>query len=271
MTSSTIVAGRKKSTPLWQLAGVVVLLAVAVGGAAQVGKLALLAVVALMQVALLIGGLAIAEPPSPRGVIAIGLGTAVAADAFAAFGSSTLSPLAGVLAVSVLASVVVQLSRGVARARMTEAIAACMSVAVGAVSAATLLVLVRQHGGAEQVTAAALAATVAVLTARCVDRVLPVPHVADGLEQGGLGIILGSMAGTAATVFYASTGTTLTPQSGALLGWAVALVAVLTDLAASYALLAAPSRPPYAFAAGPLAALAAAAPVAYVLGLLVVG
>jgi len=79
------------------------------------------------------------------------------------------------------------------------------------------------------------------------------------------------MAGTAATVFYASTATSLTPQTGALLGWAVALVAVLADLAASYAALVAPSRPPYSFAAGPLVALTAAAPVAYLLQLLVVG
>jgi hypothetical protein len=120
------------------------------------------------------------------------------------------------------------------------------------------------------VTAAALATAVAVLTARTVDRALPVPHVAAGVDRGGLGIILGSMTGTAAATIYASTVTPLTPQAGALLGWAVALVAVLADLAASYALLAAPARPAYSFAAGPLVALTAAAPVAYLLGLLMV-
>jgi hypothetical protein len=101
--------------------------------------------------------------------------------------------------------------------------------------------------------------------------VLPVPHVGVGVERGGIGIILGGMAGTATTTFYAAGAVTLTPQTGALLGWAVALVAVLADLAASYAVLAARSRPWYSFAAGPLVALTAAAPVAYLLQLLVVG
>lgn len=263
---------RSKPAPLWQVAGAVVVLAVAVGAAAQTSTLALLIVVALMQLVLLVGWLAIADPPSPRGVVAIGLGTAAAADAIAGFGTSaSLDPLAAVLALAVLATIVVQLARGVARARVTEAMSASLGVAVGAVSVATLLVLLRQSGGTEAVTAAALAASVAVFTARCVDKVLPVPHVAAGVDRGGLGIILGSMAGTAATAFYASTVTSLNPQTGALLGWAVALVAVLADLAASYAVLAAPSRPAYSFAAGPLVALTAAAPVAYLLKLLVVG
>lgn len=266
------VSARPKAPPLWRVAGATVLLAAAVVGAAQEGTVALLVVVALMQVVLLVGWLAIANPPSPRGVIAVGIGAAIASDAFAAFAEpASLRPLAAVLAFSVVATVVLQLARGVARARVTEAMAATLGVAVGAMSVATLLVLFRQHAGTQAVTAAALAAAVAVLTARCVDKVLPVPHVAAGVDRGGLGIILGSMAGTAATAYYATTVVTLTPQTGALLGWAVALVAVLADLAASCALLAAPGpRPWYSFATGPFMALTAAAPVAYLLGVLVV-
>lgn len=264
--------GQSKPAPLWQVAGAVVVLALAVGAAAQTSTVALLIVVALMQALLLIGWLAIADPPSPRAVIAIGVGTAIAADALATYGTSaSLDPLAAVLAFAVLAAILLQLARGVARARVTEAMSASLGVAVGAVSVATLLVLLRQTGGMEAVTAAALAASVAVFVARCVDKVLPVPHVAAGVERGGLGIILGSMAGTAATAFYASTVTSLTPQTGALLGWAVALVSVLADLGASYAVLATRSRQAYFFAAGPLVALTAAAPVAYLLKLLVVG
>ncbi len=271
MTSATAKPTRAKPARLWRIASTVVVLASCVAGAAQLGTVALLIVVAMMQAVLLAGWLAVAQPPSPRGVVAIGASAAVAADLLAAFGSqASLTPLAWVLGLAVLATIVVQLARGVARARVTEAMAASLGAALAAVSVATLLVLLRQDAGAQVVTAAALAAAVAVLTARGVDRVLPVPHVAVGVERGGLGIILGSMTGTAATAFYAASTTSLTPRTGALLGWAVALVAVLADLAASYALIAAPSRPVYSFAAGPLVALTAAAPVAYLLGLLVV-
>lgn len=276
MTSTTHIgsraSARPKAAPLWPVALTVGLLAGAVGGAAQVSTVALLVVVALMQVVLLVGGLAVAHPPSPWGGAAIAIATSAAADLFAAFGRpAALSSLAAVVAFAVLATVVVQLSRGVARARVTEAMAACLGVALGAVSAATLLVLLRQHGGREAVTAAVLAAAVAVLTARCVDRVLPVPRVSPGIERGGLGIVLGSMAGAAAAAGYASTATPATPLTAALVGWSVALVAVLSDLAACYALVTAPARSAYTFAAGPLVALTAAAPVAYLLALMVVG
>lgn len=270
-TSVTSRLGRPRPAPLWRIAGAIVVLGVAVAGAAQLGTVALLIVVVLMQAVLLIGWRAVADPPSPRGVIATAVATAAAADILAAFRApASLTPLAVVIAFAVLVTIMVQLARGVARARVTEAMAASLGAALGAVSVATLLVLLRREGGPEAVTAVALAAGIAVLTARSADRVLPVPHVAPGVERGGLGIILGSMTGTAATVFYASTVTSLTPRTGALLGWAVALVAVLADLAASYALIAAPARPAYSFAVGPLLALTAAAPVAYLLSLVMV-
>lgn len=265
------VSGRSRQAPLWGIAGAIVAVAGSVAGAAQLNTVALMVVAAIMQALLLVGWLMITDPPSPRGVVVIAVGTAVAADVLAAFGTqASLAPLAGVVGFAVVATILVQLARGVARARVTEAMSASLGAALAAVSVATLLVLMRQDGGPEAVTATALAAAVAVLTARCVDRVLPVPHVAIGVERGGLGIILGSMTGTAATAVYASTVVSLTPRGGALLGWAVALVAVLADLAASYVLIEAAPRSVYSFAAGPLVALTAAAPVAYLLGLLVV-
>jgi hypothetical protein len=249
----------------------VLFLASAGTAAARAGTGALLIFVAGVQIVLITGWLVATDPPSPRAVVTIALGTAAGADALAAFATPpALTPIAGVLGLAVLATVVVQLARGVARARVTEAMASTLSLAVAATSVAAILVLRRQHGGQEAVTAAAIAGGVAQMTARFVDFVLPVPHVAPGVPHGGLGIIIGSMTGTAAGAFFAAV-PSLTAHGSAFFAWAVALVAVLADLAAAYAIASAPTRPRYSFVAGPLMALVATAPVAYLLSLLLVG
>ncbi len=210
------------------------------------------------------------DPPSPRAVAAVAIGTAAASDFLAAFATRpSLASLSGVLGLSVLATIVVQLARGVARARVTEAMAATLGLTVAVVSVAAILVLRRQYGGLEVVTAAAIAGGVGLMTARFVDFVLPVPHLAPGVAHGGLGIVIGSMTGTAAGAFFASV-PSLSAQAGAFFAWAVALVAVLADLAAAYAIASAPTRPRYSFVAGPLMALVAVAPIAYVLASLLV-
>jgi hypothetical protein len=248
----------------------VLLVAGGVTAAAWAGTIPLLATVAGVQVVLVAGWLIATEPPGPGAVAAVALGTSAAADGLAAVATPpSLAPLAGVVGLSVLATIVLQLARGVARARVTEAMAAGLGLAVAVASVAAILVLRRQHGGQEVVTAAAIAGGVALLTARFVDFVLPVPHLAPGVRHGGLGIVIGSMAGTAAGAFFGNV-PSLTPHATAFFAWAVALVAVLADLAAAYALSSTPRRPPYSFVAGPLMALVAIAPVAYLLALLMV-
>ncbi len=267
----TVLPTRRASGHLAGVAGTVVVFASAVVGSARLGSTALLVVVAAVQLLLFVGWFVVTAPPGPRGVAAVAGATAIAADAVAAFGPRpTLAPLAGILALSVAATMMVQLARGVARARVTEAMAATLVLGLAATSLASLLILARMHGGRAAVIAMALAAGAALITDRCVDLVLPVPHVAPGVDRGGLGVVLGSMVGTAVSAYYAASVTVLTPRTGALLGWAVALVAVLSDLGASYALVSAPRRPAYSFVSGPLIALTAAAPIAYLLGLLVI-
>lgn len=268
----TVLPSRRAPGHLLGVAGTVLVFAGGMAATARLGALALLGVVVLAQVVTGLGWLLVTAPPSPRAVVAVGAGTALAADGLAAFDrGTTLAPLAGVLGLAVAATMILQLARGVARARVTEAMASSLGLAAMTVALSTLLVLARQHGGREVVTAGALAAGSALITARLVDLVLPVPHVAPGVDRGALGVVLGSMAGTAVSAYYAASGSVLTPRAGAILGWAVALVAVLADLAAAYALVSAPRRPGFAFVVGPLVALTAAAPVAYLVGILVLG
>lgn len=221
----------------------------------------LVVVVAGLQVACIVG-FAATRPPSARGVAAVGVLTAAAADLVASRPTASLAPLAGVVGLSVLATVVVQLIRGVARARVTEAMASTLGLAVATVALATLVVLRRQADGAAQVTGYAVAVGVALVVTAGLDLVLARPPLGtDG--RGALGLVGGTVAGalTAGTVAPMS----LSGGEAALVGGAVALVAVLIDLAAGYA-LAGEELPPCAFLAGPLSALVAAAPIAYLLG-----
>lgn len=248
----------------------VLFLAAAVTAAARAGTSALVVAAAGVQALLILGWLIATAPPSPRAVASVAIGTAAVADVLSVVSSRpSVAPLAGVLGLAVLATVVVQLARGVARARVTEAMGSTLGLTVAVASVAAILVLRRQHGGLEVVTAAAIAGGVGLMTARFVDFVLPVPHLAAGVAHGGLGIVIGSMTGTAACAFFASV-PSLTPQASAFFAWAVALVAVLADLAAAYAMASAPTQPRYSFVAGPLMALVATVPIAYVLASLLV-
>ncbi len=248
----------------------VLLLAGGVTAGARAGTPVLLAVVGVVQLLLILGWQLMTNPPSPRAVAAVALGTAGAADVLAGYArSASLAPVAGVLGLAVLAAVVLQLARGVARVRVTEALGSTLSITVAVASVTAILVLRRQHGGLEAVTAAAIAGGVALMTARLVDSVLPVPRVAPGVPHGGLGIVFGCMSGTAAGAFFAAV-PSLTPHGSALFAWAITIVAVLADLAAGYASASVARRPRWSFAAGPFAALVATAPVAYLLALLMV-
>jgi len=223
--------------------------------AVLVGALQLLALVCLLA----------ARPPSPRGVAAVGVLTGGAADVVATSAHS-LAPLAGVLGLSVLAAIVVQLARGVARARVTEAMAATLGAGVAVVALASLLVLHRQRDGADLVTLTALAAGAGLLTAAAINRFLPVPRLAAGLDRGGLALVVGTVAGAFVGVLGSARLLAMSRPPAALVAGSVALVAVLVDLAAAYAgATAGSSRPSNSFLVGGIAGLCAGAPLTYVL------
>jgi hypothetical protein len=147
-----------------------------------------------------------------------------------------------------------------------------MTVVVGAVAFAALIVLVRSHMGAQVLTAALVAAGVALAVARLCDVILPYPRLAPQVPRGSIGVVAGAMAGTAAAAVVGYYVVPLTTLTGALAGMVACLVAVVVDLGVGYAEAGRrlEGEAPFMWLArhmqGPLGAFAFAAPAAYVVG-----
>jgi hypothetical protein len=280
-----------RSTAGWVEPAVAVLFSAALFAGARQGRYALLVVVAALQLGAILA-FAATRPANTRGVVTIGLLVAAAADTVALH-TRSLDPLAGVVGLSVLATIVVQLTRGVARARVTEAMAASVGLGLGVVAVATLLVLRGQSRGPTICSVAALAAGVAVLVTAVVDRVRARSAGTAGSDRRWGAWVIGSLA--VAVIGALVTGAAaarvaepwLTRPHGAALGAAVGLAAALASLAAHVgaaeawerpagigaggapdqhaAGVEAPGRSVASLVAGPLAAFVAAAPVAYLL------
>lgn len=237
--------------------------------ASDLARIPLLVVVILAQAGVIAGWLRAVAPPSPLGVGVVAGGAGLAADVLAAFGrAADLAPLAAVLALAVIGTLVVQLARGVARTRLTESVSATLTLAVVVVAYATPLALVRQHSGTAAVVCYVAAVGIGVLLARLTDVVLARPRLAEGVDRGGLGIALGVLGGTAAAAGVGALIADVTALDGALLGCVIAFVAVLVDLAGCYGTAAGTCRGRVAAALGPLLGFAAAAPVGYVVATL---
>jgi hypothetical protein len=141
--------------------------AVVIGALGPIAVLAL--AVALVQAAVALGWFgAVRVPGATGGVAVVGL-AAGAADVLLVVRDDErpLTPLAGVLGLTLVASVLHQLTRRHGRERLTASLATTTTLAVVCVLGAAFLGVVRSDGGAALVVAAALAAgaTTAALTA----------------------------------------------------------------------------------------------------------
>jgi hypothetical protein len=210
------------------------------------------------------------RPPAPRVVAAVGLAAALAADAAAVMTRpASLAPLAYVTAGALLAGVLGQLSRPAGRVRVTESLGSTLVVVLGVVAFSTLIVLTRHSAGTQALVSCLFAAGVALFVARLTDVVLPYPRLAPQVPRGGLGVVLGAMAGTSGAGLAGSLLDGLSIERTAMAGLITAIVAVVVDLSIGYA--EASRRlggdPPTLWLArhmqGPLGAFAFAAPAAY--------
>ena len=223
-----------------------------------------------VQVLFVVAWTVASRPPAPRVVAAVGLAAAVAADAAAMWvRPASLAPLAYVTAGAFVAGVVGQLTRPAGRVRVTESLGSTLAVVLGVVAFATLVVLTRHPGGSQAIVALLLAAGGAVMLARFSDAVVPYPRLAPQVPRGGVGVVLGAMAGTAVA---AGAGAVLAPLDithTAIAGLVTAVVAVVIDLSVGYAEASRrlAGDPPALWVArhlqGPLAAFALAAPAVY--------
>jgi hypothetical protein len=248
-------------------------LALVLGAYAGPGSYAL--VVFGVQLLLILAWTVTMRPAGPRLVAGVALGVAAAADLAAALPAhASLAPLGLVTVAAFGAGVVAQLLRPSPRPRVTESLGGTLLVVVGVVCFAMLIVLSRHAPGTPAIAACLVAAGVALVVARLADTVLPSPRTSPQVPRGSIGVVLGAMAGTVAASVVGSLLVGLHPPRAALAGFATAVVAVLADLAISYA--EAGREPtgtqPTLWVArhmqGPLGGFALAAPVAYVLSVM---
>jgi hypothetical protein len=185
-------------------------------------------------------------------------------------GNAGIFPLLIIAAVGYGLAVVGQLVRAEDRLQFRDALSGTLLIVVGVVSFALLIVLTRKPAGTQAVLMTLTAVAITVLAAHLIDAFWAKPRIAPQVPRGATGIIVGAMLGTLAA---AGLGSVLvlpfTPAKGALLGFLVAGVAGLVDLAVNYSEVGrrmAGEAPTFWVARhmqGPLGAFALALPGAY--------
>jgi len=258
------------------IAGLAALLGAALVAGAQTAPESFWYVVFAAQVIYVVSWTVAMRPPAAALIAAIGLAAAAAADLAAAWTAQpSLESQAYVAATAFGAAVAVQLARGKRRRSPTEALGASLSVVVGVVALAALIVLNRHTLGTQSIVACLGAAGVALAVARLSDVLLPLPRVSSQVPRGAIGVVLGAMAGTVAAGVTGAYLVGLSPARAAGVGLITAMAALMADLGVSYADAGREldeQPPPFWLARhmqGPAGGFALAAPVAYVLSVLV--
>ena len=210
------------------------------------------------------------RPPTPLLVAGVALAAGAITDYLAVTGG--LAPLIYTALAAIAVVVIGQFIARVDRIRVRDALGSTLLIVLGVVCFATLIVLTRKPGGTQVITVCLAVAGFAVLVARLTDAVFPKPRIAAQVARGATGIVLGAMLGTLAA---GALGSVLvfpfTPAKGAVLGLIAAGVAVLVDLAVNFTEAGrgvSGDTPTFWLARhmqGPLGAIAAVAPVAYVM------
>jgi hypothetical protein len=214
------------------------------------------------------------RPPGVWAVGVVGLIAAAGADAAAVYPPApTLAPLGYVAAGSFVLAVLGQLLRR-GRAQATASMSATLTIVIGVVSFATLVVCTRLPGGTQAIAVCLTAIGVALVVARAADTVVPAPRLSPQVPRGAVGVVVGAMAGTLAAAVLGKYLVGFDPASGAVVGLIAAAAAVLADLSVGYAEAGrqmAGERPTFWVARhmqGPLGGFALAAPVAYAMSVL---
>jgi hypothetical protein len=215
------------------------------------------------------------RPPAQYVVGAVGIAAALGADVAAVTPKfAVMAPLGYVAAAGFAAAVLGQLTRRTDRIRVTESLGSTLTLVIGVVAFATLVVLTRKPVGTQAITVCLTAAGVALVIARITDAFFARPRLAAQVPRGAAGVIVGAMCGTAAATGLGAYIQGFTPHTAAIVGMVTAGAAVLADLAANYADASrelAGDLPPLWLTRhmqGPLAGFALASPLAYLMSVL---
>lgn len=216
------------------------------------------------------------RPPAALLVASVGLVAAIAADLAVALPTrETFAPLGYVTVGAFGLGMIGQLVRRDGRTSVTESVGATLSMVLGVIAYATLIVLSREPLGPNSVAVCLAAATVALVVARATDVVFPFPRTTPQVARGTIGIIVGAMAGTVAAALVASGLQGMSPSRSVIAGLVTALAAVLADLGVGYAEASREidgdvgSLWLVRHMQGPLGAFALCAPVAYAMSVMV--
>jgi hypothetical protein len=215
------------------------------------------------------------RPPNPWVPGIVGVLTAAASAVAVNWPvQASITPLGYVIAGGFAAAVVGQLALRGGRAGVTESLGVTMVVVTGVTAFASLGVLSRQPLGGQVLLAGLTATGVGLAVARICDVIAPTPRITPQVPRGSTGVVAGAMIGTAAAAEAGSLVDGLSTFDGAIAGMVAVLVAVVVDLGTGYAEAGRrlEGEAPFMWLArhmqGPLGAFAFAAPISYVVGVI---
>jgi hypothetical protein len=243
------------------------------------GRAALAGAVFPLQLLLVVGWLGALRVRAGLGAAGIAIGAAAIADVLVATGPADARRLLAVNAVGLLVALIHQLTRRDGRPGLTASLAGTVSAIALVCALATFAALRAGKGGSSAALIALGAAAGALLVAWLCDFVATRPAISGVPMRGWIGLLLGLGVACAIGAGVGAARDEIGVSSGVLIGGAVAAVALAVGVGVDLArVTAASARPTEArrrtVGLVPLAVvlpLAAAAPVAYVTGRILVG
>src|SRR4051812_6155358 len=205
------------------------------------GRFVLAALIIPLQVLLALAWLAALGCPGlwRSGLLATGAG--IAADFLLATGPFGVRRLAGVVGVSLLFALLLQLLRRDGRYRMTAALASTLAAVVFVVGLAVLVALRRSNTGQDATTAALLGTGTALFLSRLVDALRLRSSPVGAPRRSALGLVVGGAAAVGVGALVGLVASGLGVGDGIALATASAAVALATDLGLDIARRALPA------------------------------
>ncbi|MEO6700043.1 MAG: hypothetical protein ABI140_11265 [Jatrophihabitantaceae bacterium] len=219
-----------------QLAVLSALLTAVLAAGSHLSSVGLLVAVAVIQAVLIPSWVLGGALPGRIGAMILGTLAAAGADAATThWPDSGYSPVLGVLALAIPLMFAHQLSRGVVRTRVVESMAGIAVLLIAVVALSGLIVL-RRQGSGSTITLALIAATGAGLVVdHLTDAVLPVPRFDPAIARGLPGVLAGVITGGLVGLLTLRHDIDFAGGRSAFFGAAVAGVACLLSIGASFA------------------------------------
>jgi hypothetical protein len=204
-------------------------------GGSYLGETGLLVAIGLLQALLVVSWVFGTALPGRFG--ALGIGTLAAAGADAAtthWHDSGYSPVLGVLGVAVPLMFLHQLIRGVVRTRVVESLADITVLLVAVVALSGLIVLRHQGNGDILAPAMLGAITAGLVASHFTDAVLPAPRFDPAVDRGLPAVLVGVVVGGVVGMLSLHRIIDFAGGRAAFVGAAVAAIACLLSIAATF-------------------------------------